>query len=114
MVEIHQPSGESSGGVTSFNGLTGAIELLAGTNITLGTVGNNITINALGGGLTEIPFTGAVNSSNVTFTVSVIPTYIVADGVWFKKLDSNGNPQWSSTSLTITMINPPSQSIYGF
>lgn len=67
-----------------------------------------------GSGLTEITLVGSVNSSNVTFTVTKVPTYIVADGVWFKKLDSNGNVQWSSSGLTITMMNPPSQSIYGF
>lgn len=35
--------------VTSINGLTGAVTLAAGTNITLGTVGNTITITATGG-----------------------------------------------------------------
>lgn len=37
-------------GVTSLNSLTGAINFLAGTNITLTTVGQNITISASGGG----------------------------------------------------------------
>ena len=41
-------------GVTSFNTLTGAINLVGGTNVTLGTVGNSITINAAGGGVSSI------------------------------------------------------------
>lgn len=37
------------GGVASLNGLTGALTLTAGTNITLTPVGNDITINSTGG-----------------------------------------------------------------
>ena len=40
------------GGVTSLNGLTGALTLAAGTNITLVPSGNTITINSSGGGIT--------------------------------------------------------------
>ncbi len=39
-----------SAGVTSLNGLTGAVTLSAGTNVTFGGSGNNIVINAAGGG----------------------------------------------------------------
>jgi hypothetical protein len=39
-----------SGGVSSFNTLTGAITLAAGTNVTLGTVGNTVTVNSTAGG----------------------------------------------------------------
>lgn len=38
------------GGVSTLNGLSGAVTLTAGTNITLPTLGNNITINSTGGG----------------------------------------------------------------
>ena len=40
--------GASGGGagVATVNGLSGAITLIGGTGITLGTVGNNITINS--------------------------------------------------------------------
>lgn len=37
-------------GVTSFNGLTGAVVIAAGTNITFATAGNTVTINSTGGG----------------------------------------------------------------
>ena len=40
--------GGGPAGVTSFNTLIGAINLVGGTNITLGTVGNTITINSTG------------------------------------------------------------------
>lgn len=66
-----------------------------------------------GGGFTELPATGAVNGSNVTYAFTQVPSYIVADGLWFKPTDSNGNTQWSSVGTTITMINPPATSIYG-
>jgi hypothetical protein len=39
-----------SAGVTSLNGLTGAVTLSPGTNVTFGGSGNNIIINAAGGG----------------------------------------------------------------
>lgn len=69
--------------------------------------------SAGGGGLTELPATGTVNGSNVTFTFTQEPTYIVSDGAWYKKLDNNGNTQWSGTT-TVTMVIPPTTSIYGF
>jgi len=52
--------GGGSAGVTSFNTLIGAITLVGGTNITLGTVGNTITINSGAGG-------GTVTSVAATF-----------------------------------------------
>ena len=47
--------------VTSINGLTGAVTLAAGTNISLGTVGNTITINSTGG--SQTPWTSDVNAA---------------------------------------------------
>ena len=52
--------GGSGAGVTSFNAKVGAITLVGGTNITLGTVGNTITINSGAGG-------GTVTSVAATF-----------------------------------------------
>ena len=47
--------GGGAAGVTSFNAKVGAITLVGGTNITLGTVGNTITINSgAGGGVTNL------------------------------------------------------------
>ena len=44
-------NGGGGDGVSSINGLTGAVDLLAGSNITLTPSGNNITIAATGGGI---------------------------------------------------------------
>lgn len=66
-----------------------------------------------GGGFTRLPATGLVNSVNLVYTFTSAPTYIVADGIWLEKTDSNGNIQWSIAGTTVTMINPPSTSIYG-
>ena len=73
---------------------------------------NPIVSATASGGFTELTATGSVNSSNVTFTFSQEPSYVVADGLWLKKLDSNGGTQWSGTT-TVTMVSPPSNSIFG-
>ncbi len=65
----------SGGGVTSLNGLTGAVILAAGTNITLTPVGNTITISATGGSssltATQVGFGSGANtltgSANFTY-----------------------------------------------
>lgn len=76
--------------------------------------GNDATVVTIsGGGFTELTATGSVNSSNTTFTFTQVPTYIVADGIMMKKLDDNGNTQWSNVGTTITMVNPPSFAIFG-
>jgi hypothetical protein len=64
--------GGGAAGVTSLNGLTGAVTLAAGSNVTLGKSGQTITINAAGGGggggLT-LPFSGSVSSSSTAFSI---------------------------------------------
>jgi hypothetical protein len=63
--------GGGTAGVTSLNGLTGAVTLAAGSNVTLGKSGNTITVNASGGGgggLT-LPFSGSVASTTPAFTI---------------------------------------------
>ena len=52
--------GGGAAGVTSFNTLVGALNLVGGTNITLATVGNTITVNSAAGG-------GTVTSVAATF-----------------------------------------------
>ena len=74
--------GGGPAGVTSFNTLIGAINLVGGTNITLGTVGNTITINSTGGaaGVTSVAATVAglamaVQVANPTTTPSIAITF---------------------------------------
>lgn len=66
-----------------------------------------------GGGFTELTATGAVNGANASFAFTKVPSYIVSDGAWYKKLDNNGNAQWSSSGLTVTMVIPPQSAIFG-
>ena len=65
------------------------------------------------GGLSEIDFIGVVNGVNTSFS-GLQPTYIIADGIWLKAIDSNSNVQWTWAGGTLTMIIPPQSSIYGF
>jgi hypothetical protein len=74
--------GGSGAGVTSFNAKVGAITLVGGTNITLGTVGNTITINsgAGSGTVTSVAATVAglamaVQVANPTTTPSIAITF---------------------------------------
>ena len=74
--------GGGAAGVTSFNAKVGAITLVGGTNITLGTVGNTITINsgAGGGTVTSVAATVAglamaVQVANPTTTPSIAITF---------------------------------------
>ena len=74
--------GGGAAGVTSFNAKVGAITLVGGTNITLGTVGNTITINsgAGSGTVTSVAATVAglamaVQVANPTTTPSIAITF---------------------------------------
>jgi hypothetical protein len=116
-MELVQPGGSGSGtALTVTDGIT-TVTNVSTIDFTGATVSNGGggTANVLvsGGGFTELPkLTGAVNGVNVTFTFSQTPSYIVSDGVWYKKLDSNGGTQWSGTT-TVTMVIPPATSIFG-
>ena len=62
--------GGGAAGVTSFNAKVGAITLVGGTNITLGTVGNTITINSGAGGGTVTSLTTGVGGDALLATVT--------------------------------------------
>jgi len=62
-----------------------------------------------GGGFTLLPATGSVNGSNVTFTFTEQPDYIISDGAWYRI-----NKGWTWSVLTATMTIPPNDDIYGF
>jgi len=66
-------------------------------------------------GLTPLTFTGAVNGSNISFTTSEKPTYVVSDGAWYQATDNNGVTQWTWNGVdTVTMVIPPQSAIWGF
>lgn len=69
--------------------------------------------SSTGGGFTVLPATGTINSANTVFTFTKVPSYIVADGVWFPPTSANGTVFWTNVSTTITMVNPPTFDIYG-
>lgn len=91
-------------------------EINYGSGITA-TYANNgrITLTATGGaGFTELPATGTVDGVVTSFTFTQVPSYIVVDGIWLKPLANDGvTVNWSNVLLTITMTNPPAQSIWG-
>lgn len=68
-----------------------------------------VDLNGGGGGFTLLTATGAINSTNVTFTFTQKPTYIVSDGVWYRE-----NIGWTWSGLTATMVIPPNDDIWGF
>jgi hypothetical protein len=67
-----------------------------------------------GGNITLLPATGTVDGTNLSFTFTAEPIFIISDGAWYAKLDNNGNTQWSWNGVdTVTMIIPPSTYISG-
>ncbi len=89
-----------------FGGGGGGDNVRAGSGVTITTnaIGAKV-ISASGGGTVETP-TGTVNGSNVTFTVTATPKWIVADGITY--YDGAG---YSISGTTITMVSPPVQYI---
>lgn len=76
---------------------------------------HRLLVDIAGGGVTELTATGTVNGINTQFTFIQQPSYIVADGAWYKAQDNNGNTQWSwnAGTLTATMTIPPTSAIFG-
>jgi hypothetical protein len=64
--EVAGGSGGGGGGVTSLNGLTGVVDVTAGSGISVAVVGSNVQVSATGGG-------GGVSSLN-TLTGAVVVT----------------------------------------
>lgn len=67
---IRYPAASSSGGVSSLNGETGAVNIVAGSGITVTPSGQNITIAATGGGGAN---TSLSNLSAVAFNADLLP-----------------------------------------
>jgi hypothetical protein len=71
---VGQCSSAGSGGVSSLNGLTGALSLVAGSGITITPAGSNITIASSGTGnpCTGLALTGDVTSTNCVTTLATV------------------------------------------
>lgn len=59
--------------------------------------------------------TGTVNGTNTTFTFTTEPSYIVSDGVAYRKTSKNNTVYWTwdSNTLTATLTIPPTDEIFG-
>lgn len=118
-VKISDLPGGATAGVSSFNTLTGAVTISAGSNITLTPTGNDIEISSSGGGgavssvaaiaagtssgtpIVVTPTTGAVTIQSMAFAgdtnVGHVPdssaaaagAYLKADGSWTVPPDTN-------------------------
>jgi len=79
----------------ALSGATQAIQKNGGSSF------KNVDLGS-GGGFTILPATGAVDGSNVTFTYTKKPSYIVIDGGTYPE-----NTRWTWSGLTATYSVPP-------
>lgn len=66
-----------------------------------------------GGSFSVLSTASTVDGSNTVFVFSQAPTLIVADGIQLPATGNNGDVFWTIAGSTVTMTNPPTQSIYG-
>lgn len=66
-----------------------------------------------GGSFSVLSTASTVNGSNTVFVFSQAPTLVVADGIQLPATGNNGDIFWTIAGSTVTMTNPPTQSIYG-
>lgn len=83
--------GGSGSGVSSLNSLTGALNIVGGTNITVTPSGSNITIDATGGG-----------SGTVTSVAQTVPSF----------LSVAGSPVTTSGTLAITLATETANTVF--
>ena len=104
-----QPSGSGGGGVTSLNSLIGDLNIEAGTNISLLTVGNSITIsstgsdnasNILGGLANEILYQSAPNTTAFIPAPTTASTFLEWNGTSFVWVPAAGTGTVTSVEVT--------------
>lgn len=86
---------------------------LAGTGTRLVTADSTGQLGTATASGLELTATGTVNGINKVYTMSQRPSYIVADGVWYKATDKNSVVQWTYSGTTLTMTIPPNTDIWG-
>ena len=101
--------GGGAAGVTSFNTLVGALNLVGGTNITLATVGNTITINSGAGAGTVTSVAATFGGNAFTLTGSPITgagtLAIAPSGAATQYINGLGNLALLSTIPTNLTLN---------
>ena len=91
-------AGYLTSAVTSLNSITGAVNLVAGTNITLTPAGQNITISASGGGSSP-SIGGTITSGTANSILFVNPTATIAQSADFTYNDTSKNFKFGSGLL---------------
>ncbi len=118
---IGSNSGGGGGGVTSVNGVTGAVTLVPGTNITLSQAGGNITINSTGGGgsgtVTSISVVTANGLSGTVANPTTTPA-ITLTGALSGDITGNLNSNTltatsNSTLITLNSLSLPGSQVSG-
>ncbi|MGH9440844.1 MAG: hypothetical protein ACRD16_01065 [Thermoanaerobaculia bacterium] len=104
-----------SAGVTSLNGLVGAVTLSPGTNVTFGGSGNNIIINAAGGGgggLASVTHDGTmIGNGTGGSSLGVAAPLTLANGETTASLAGSQIGVFAST--TDSVVSPFSPAIFG-
>lgn len=82
-------------------------KIIAGSGIAIdqNNIGGNesLTIRATGS-FSEIAVTGTINDSNVGFSASSTPTYVIINGIWYKS--TGGAITWTYVGTTLTLSSP--------
>lgn len=115
-VAFYPASTGGGSGVTSLNGLTGALTLVAGANITITPLGSNITIASTAGGGTEAQETpaGLINSANTAFTLANLPIADASVKLYLDGLILEQGVEYTLAGAAITMTAAPlfAQTLY--
>lgn len=70
--------------------------------------GRTVTVDIAGGtGLTKLTVTGTIDDSNVTFTTSSVPVYMIINGSMYASGDTSGGiVMWTAVGTTVTLAFP--------
>lgn len=92
---------KTTNNMTSINGHTGAVNLVAGNNVTINDVGGTLTINAAGGGGGGGTDKGFDNLSSLTIAASQYASPSSAAGPFYFK--GSGTAQWKDGSAATSI-----------
>lgn len=112
---VWPPAQAPAGGVTTLNGLSGALTLVAGAGITITPAGSNITIAATGGGVTSVTASSPLFSSGGTTPNLTIQVATAAQNGYLSATDWNtfNNKQNALTLGNLTDVGTDGITITG-